>query len=553
MSKELDLLQSALEQASVKSMLAKQSLEVGILSESEKRVAEANITIEDAKIIEIRQQISDLEEAEASAKDAKCWAKDKKLVEQAINKFNMGYLIGENKIVYCSDFGITQSNAQFIFIDSTAKKPVRIFEKLCDAKLRGAEENRIADLFAAMGKSYETTTTSFNKEKWDSNRVYNYAEVIMRFWIKPDVINHESYNKDFDILMHCVGGGKKENIDHLEQWLGFKYCHPEAVANTPNLDIGGNPGGNGKGLYATLAKTIFTQTCVVTAAAKEISAGFNANWANAVIIHYDEPEENELPNSKIKNATGSDQQRIEKKGIDAYMADRNYSILFTSNNENGVARLTGTRTGEDRRYSVLITNIVLTDYLMETEGLTFDDAKERTNQIAQLVKDDKEVAKWLGHVMMKHNCYSMIVIPPLHGIDYANRFEDQKNILQRAFDSIYPVFMSQGMIPDELLLDLVHVLTDNTKYKIITVRRQFENYLKNKKHVTRHVDKVRVDYTWGGGSNEPSVRMRTQKSIIALGNDTSVAVPEVFALDLISSKNLVRGIMLDGKNCTLTV
>ena len=553
MSKELDLLNNSLEQATVKLMLAKQSLVSGVLSESEKVLANANVTVHEAKVIEIKQQIADLEEAESSAKDAKCWAKDKKLIEQAINEYNMGYLIADNKIVYCSDFGITQSNAQFIFIESTAKKPVRIFEKLCSAKLKGAEENRIADLFAAMGKSYETTTTSFNKEKWDSSRVYNYAEVIMRFWIQPDVVKYEEYNKDFDILMHCVGGGKKENIEHLEQWLGFKYCHPEAVANTPNLDIGGNPGGNGKGLYATLAKTIFTQTCVVTAAAKEISAGFNANWANAVIIHYDEPEEDELPNSKIKNATGSDQQRIEKKGIDAYMADRNYSILFTSNNENGVARLTGTRTGEDRRYSVLITNIVLTDYLMETENLSFEDAKERTNQIAQLVKDDKEVAKWLGHVMMKHNCYSMTVLPPLHGIDYANRFEDQKSILHRAFDAIYPVFMSQGMIPDELLLEIVHVLTDNSKYKVVTVRRQFENYLKNKKHVTRHVDRVRVDYTWGGGSNEPQAKLRSQRSVIALGTDASDPVPESFALDLISSKNLVRGLALDAKNCILTV
>ena len=524
------------------------------LSEDDVLDIEAELRMRSREIAELEKDIEELSAAEETEKNSKFWAADKKLIEQAIIDNHVGYLIPDNKLIYCKDLGKEQSNATFLYIDSTLKKPVRLFEKLCgDIRLKGAEEWRIVDLLSAMKRTYLTTTTSFNKSKWNEDLVYNQADIIMKYWIQPDIDDCENYNKDFDILLHCVAGGKKENIEHLEQWIAYKYCHPDCVANTPNLDIGGNPGGNGKGRYVKLCETVFTPTCVIEAAAKEISAGFNANWAQAIVIHYDEPEEDELPNSKIKNATGSESQRIEKKGIDAYMADRNHSFVFTSNNENGVVRLSGTRTGEDRRYSVIITNIVMVDYIMETENVDFETAKNRTNTIAQLVKDNKEVSKWLAHIIMKHNATQMSVLPPLHGIDYSNRFEDQKSILYRAFDAIYPVFVSQGMIPDELLLEIVQVLTDNSKYKIITVRRKFEDYLKNKKHTTKHADRIRVDYTFNGSSVESSARSRQQKGLIYLTTNGAVIPPEEFAYDLVSTKNVSFNQPLSSSTCKLAV
>jgi hypothetical protein len=289
--------------------------------------------------------------------------------------------------------------------------------------------------------------------------------------------------------------------------------------------------------------------CVIEAAAKEICAGFNANWAQAVVIHYDEPEENELPNSKIKNATGGESQRIEKKGIDAYMADRNHSFIFTSNNENGVVRLSGTKSGEDRRYSVIITNIVMVDYVMETQNVDFDTAKERVNSIAQLVKDNKEVAKWLAHIILKHNVMDAVVLQPLHGIDYDNRFQDQKTILNRAFDVIFPIFQSEGFIATDLLLDLVHILTDNSKYKIVTVRRQFENYLKNKKQLPKLVDKVQIDYLWKGAQIFDLSKDRPRRSIITCSDTPG----NTFNYDLVSNTKMIKGIGITSEVCSLAI
>lgn len=546
----LDKLHAELEVVEVQLVTKERKLQLSKeLTLDDVNLIQAEITILNAKKISIVDAITQLSEAVEDERNSAFWTKEKPLVEKAIIDYHVGHLALENRILFCMDMGKSVINAMFHEFEAAGEKPVRVFNKLCNTTLKGADARRIIDLIGKMNRSYIMRTTSFSDCKWDNAGVYNQAKIIMNFWTHPDTTGAETYNKDFDILLHCVGGGKKENIEHLEKWVGYKYCFPDRVANTPNLDIGGQPGGNGKGRFVKLCETIFTPMCVIEAAAKEIMSGFNANWASAVVIHYDEPEENELPNSKIKNATGGESQRIERKGVDAFMADRNFSFVFTSNNETGVVKLTGNRAGEDRRYSVMITNVVMVDYIMELEGCDFETAKQRTNEIAQLVKNNKEVAKWLGHVIMKHDIMSMEVLQPLHGIDYSNRFEDQKSVLNRAFDAIYPVVVSEQFIASDLLLELVHILTDNTKYKVTTVRRHFESYLKNKKHTPKCVDRVKVDYQWKGEAIFDSAKDRPQRTLISMIEDPGTK----FSYDLVSSAKMVKGIGLVSDACILSI
>jgi hypothetical protein len=543
-------LEAELEQTEVQLMIKSKRLEMTKdLTKSDIELLNAEVTVLTAKKISLTESMEELTVAVEDERNSKYWAKERPLVEKAILEYHVGYLGLENKILFCKDMGKSVINAIFFEFEAAGQKPVRTFNMLCKTILKGADTQKIIDLISKMGRSYIMRTSSFADTKWDGEGVYNQAQIIMNFWTQPNLNEYETYNTDFDILMHCIGGGKKENIDHLEQWVGYKFCHPDRVANTPNLDIGGQPGGNGKGRFVKLCETIFSPVCVIEAAAKEIMSGFNANWASAVVIHYDEPEEDELPNSKIKNATGGETQRIERKGVDAFMADRNFSFIFTSNNETGVVKLTGNRAGEDRRYSVMITNIVMVDYIMELENCDFDTAKQRVNSIAQLVKNNEEVAKWLAHVMIKHNVMNMEVLQPLHGIDYSNRFEDQKTILNRAFDAIFPVFLSQKFIATDLLLELIHILTDNEKYKAITVRRHFESYLKNKKMEPRMIDRVRIDYQWKGVSTH-QYKDRVQRSIITLA---PVQPVDVFDYSTVSSAKMVKGIGLTADACILSL
>jgi hypothetical protein len=343
--------------------------------------------------------------------------------------------------------------------------------------ISGVDHNEMIDYFNDIGRTYFDVTSSFNTGKWNEQEIYNKMSVIREHWIKPDYTSTE-YDAMLDFLILTVAGGKQENVEHLEKWVAFKYLYPNKNANIPNLDIGGLPGGNGKGRFVELLKTIFTNACVIQAHREELEK-FNSNWEMAVVLYYDEPEEKELAAGKLKQATGSEDMRIEKKGIDATMADRNYNFIFLSNNEKGVVKLSGgSDGGEDRRYSVITTDIVQYDMLLEN-GFTVEEAQAELDRIAQvLIKDRTQVARWLGKIIKKYDIENLKNLKPLHGADYQARFEEQKESIVEAFDKILPVVESQCFIPLNILSDLTRLLTENTAHKDKNVGEKFELYLK---------------------------------------------------------------------------
>ena len=341
----------------------------------------------------------------------------------------------------------------------------------------------------------------------------------MKFWVQADFVNAASYDKRFDFLMNCIGGGKQENINHLEQWMAFKYCYPERVSNTPSLDIGGYPGGNGKGRYEELGKTIFTNKCVSAATLDELTK-FNANWEMSVLLCYDEPEHNELPEGKLKSATGSEDMRIEKKGIDATMVDRNYSFLFLSNNPNGVVKLAGTGSaGEDRRYSVMTTNLVMVDEAIRLGfAKDLEESKVYVNEINELIKNRAEVAKWLGHIITKHDIFNIKVLHPLHGLDYKARFNDQKSTRDIAFDKLLPVFLKNEILPYEVLKACVITMTGQEHLGDKTLKSDWKRYLEKNKVQADCLDgdnRPYFDYEFKGNNTT-----RVQKVLYAVKNST---------------------------------
>lgn len=454
------------------------------------------------KIEEVRDDKDELANAEEENRSYK-WKEIAPQILDAIERYNMSYNVENNKIIYCMDMADKTNNPTDIvnptFRTFEANRAERFIGKAINRWLFDANIN-IIKLFMTKNITHYQETASFFYHKWASDKVYNKARIVSKFWVVPDFENAENYNKDFDLLMYCLGGGKQENIDHLEIWPAYKLLFPERVANTPNLDVGGMPGGNGKGRYGEMNKTIFTPSCVQPAAAKELNDGFNGSWEMATILLFDEPTEKELPPGKVKNATGSEENRIERKGIDAYSADRNFSMLALSNNENGVFKLAGTGYGgEDRRYSVLSTNIVMIDEVMRREDCTKEQASVRVNQIAQLVKNRAEVAKWLAHVILKHDVANMATLPALHGQDYQTRFANQKSTIDTIFDEITPNFVNQGAIIGALLAEIVNAKLQNPKpMRAQSIVKSYTSYLnKNKIQYTKH-DRHRLNVTFKG-------------------------------------------------------
>jgi len=487
--------------------------------------AEAKVNMQRAldAITELNKARSEITTAETNEKQASTLAEEKLIIQKLINDYNIGYLICENRYIYCRDVSEQGNNiVNPIFNMIEAHKFGRMLNKMAGNRLKLGTRvlnEELTDYFQDVRKDYSMTTCSFNDAKWCSKEVYNKASIIMKFWVQPNWDEAKNYDKRFDFLMNCIGGGKQENINHLEQWMGFKYVYPERVSNTPSLDIGGYPGGNGKGRYEELGKTIFTNKCVSAATLDELTK-FNANWEMSVLLCYDEPEHNELPEGKLKSATGSEDMRIEKKGIDATMVDRNYSFLFLSNNPNGVVKLAGTGSaGEDRRYSVMTTNLVMVD---ESIRLGFakdlEEAKVFVNSINDLIKNRAEVAKWLAHIITKHNIFNIQVLHPLHGQDYKARFNDQKSTRDVAFDKMLPVFLKNEILPYEVLKACVITLSRQEHLGDKTLKQDWKRYLEKNKIAFECLDgdnRPYFDYEFAGKNS-----LRVQKVVYTIKHTT---------------------------------
>jgi len=448
------------------------------------------------------EELGDINDELFTQKKRMTVEQEKELIEDLIKQNHIGYLVQDNKFIYCLQMAPENSigimNPQFNTVEST--KIIPVLNKMSD-KILSIDQEQVKRLFQVTHNDYYSMTGSFNDYKWNSNYVYNKMKIIKQFWVQP-TNDYTDYNKDFDFLMHCVGGGKEENINHLECWVAYKWYYPERNANIPNLDIGGYPGGNGKGRFIELLKTIFTHGCVVPAALKELTDGFNASWETAVILYYDEPATGELPEGKLKNATGGEEQRIEKKGVDAYTADRNYNMVFTSNNPNGVIKLAGTgASGEDRRWSVMTTNKVMVDELISI-GYDIEQAKVKTNDINNLLKNREEVSKWLMHLLIKHNILDMQILHPLHGEDYRKRFEDQKDTVQLVFDSLLPILKKTGILTLDIITQAVNELTNIKPLSAQKINSRFSRYLEQAKVKFEYVKKEKVVLYWDGSYAE---------------------------------------------------
>lgn len=461
---------------------------------------------------EVKQKITDINDEQQELKNKQQasaiykWSEVKDKILDVSKRHHMSYNVENNKFTYCMNMaeeveekdrhdGIV--NPQFRSCE--ASRIENVLGKMIDRFIPDSNFN-IKKLFHNERMTHFQETASFLWTKWCNDKVYNKARIISNFWVEPDFTDHENYDRDLDILIYSVAGGKQENIDYLEIWPNYKYMFPERVANTPNLDICGPVGANGKGRYLEICKTIFTYGCVTPAAAKELQDGFNGSWEMSTIIYFDEPTEKELPEGKVKNATGGEEQRVERKGIDAYTADRNFSVMALSNNDLGVFKLSGGGMASvDRRFSVISTNIVLIDEIMRRENISKEQATVRVNEIAQKVKDRRIIAKWMAHCIMKHNIKDMQILPALHGVDYHARFEAQKNGMDQVFDKLIPILQQNKIMPVSIISETVNALLgDNQKKKLGSraITNKFKTYLEKNRIKYSIRERVRVRILW---------------------------------------------------------
>ena len=243
---------------------------------------------------------------------------------------------------------------------------------------------------------------------------------------------------------------------------------------------------------------MFTPNSVYKGDIKELGGGFNSAWEGKVVINLDDEEEKQFPHASMKKSTGSNEIRIEPKGVNAYTVDATFSLIVTDN--TGIVKLVGGGIGgEDRRWSVILTEIVFLEYLSKKYNISLHEAKSLAEYVVnELCENRLEVQKHFSNLVKKHDGYNMTTLLALHGVDYTRRVEEQKDQYQEVFEQILPIFMDQGIMP----FDFIQQITEATLGIAIkgpkSFSQKFDEFLS--RHGVTGVENVeyRTKILWNG-------------------------------------------------------
>lgn len=431
-----------------------------------------------AELDTAERELNDLEAQLDQALTAKKGSLRQQL-EQVIANNHIAYIASDSRYIFIKNYSKTEKRVNLVVQNLTWKPLVGILNNLLAApgKFNDMDEADLRLAFETANASYMIKTASFDDPKWDSKYVFNTLDVQRQYWAPID--RGTDYHPLFDDVIYTLAGGKQENIEHLETWIAYKYLNPDKVKITPGLNITGIPGGNGKGLFGQMLTSIFTPMGVSVVKGKNFTGGFNAIMEGKVIALLDDEKKDKFPNDELKQSNGNGSIVIEPKGIDAYTVDSTASTIVLDN--IGLVKLVGGGSGgEDRRWSIIITNLTLLEHLAQKHNLTGDEPKQLAEQIGMLFEDRIECGKFVAAVIERRNVRNMSVLLPLHGQDYAARLLEQRDNWTEIFEQVLPIFTNQGVLPFKFLQEIVEAHTGEKIRKAQTLSSKFDEFMSRK-------------------------------------------------------------------------
>jgi uncharacterized protein YukE len=356
------------------------------------------------------------------------------------------------------------------------------------------DQEDLRTAFETAGASYMIKTASFDEPKWDKKYVFNVLEVQRHYWAPID--RGTAYNELFDDLIYSLAGGKQENIDYIESWVAYKYLNPDKVKITPGLNITGKPGGNGKGLFTLILTSIFTPMGVTVIKGKNLTGGFNSIMEGKVITVLDDERRDRFPQDELKQNSGNGSIVIEPKGVDAYSVDATATTIVLDN--TGLVRLVGGGSGgEDRRWSIITTELTLLETLQNKYNFTEDQAKQLAEQMGKLFENRIECGLWVAAMIQRHGTDNMPVLLPHHAGDYQARLVEQKDNYADVFERILPIMVNQGLLPFRFLKEIIEAETGEKIRKPQLLSSKFDEFLSRKGHKNVEKTDVNVRITFG--------------------------------------------------------
>jgi len=447
----------------------------------------------DKNVIEIEKFNDELDEIENAVKGV---AKD--ALSNILQQKDIAYIASDGKYVLIDDYSKDPRKVNLKEDTVTHQHLKGMLNNIAQSpgKFSNFTEDDLRTVFETNGKSYQIKTSSFHESKWNEQYVFNSLKVQTRYWAQ--VVEDTNYHEFFDDLFYCLGGGKQENIEHLEKWIVYKRLFPQKSNTIPHINITGKPGGNGKGIFMSYLASLFTPNSVYKGDIKELGGGFNSAWEGKVVINLDDEEEKQFPHASMKKSTGSNEIRIEPKGVNAYTVDATFSLIVTDN--TGIVKLVGGGIGgEDRRWSVILTEIVFLEYLSKKYNISLHEAKSLAEYIVnELCENRLEVQKHFSHLVKKHDGYNMTTLLALHGADYTRRVEEQKDQYQEVFEQILPIFMDQGIMPFDFIQQITEAMLGVSIKGPKSFSQKFDEFLS--RHGVTGVENVeyRTKILWDG-------------------------------------------------------
>jgi hypothetical protein len=237
-----------------------------------------------------------------------------------------------------------------------------------------------------------------------------------------------------------LGGGKEENIEHLEKLILAKWQHPENYLLPCVVFADG--GGTGKSLLlAKLMPTIFGERNVAPNCSMEQAFGkFNASVAGRVVVFANEAPENKDDDKGILRVLHSPTIPIERKNRDVIDSVNTALYLMGTNPKSGGYAIRLAYNDVDRRFSIMHGTQPLKWYVAEAYGLPHDDKDEAGDikmktELQHVLTDPIEVGRWL---YCKQKQYGDVAhLSALHGQDYQKQAKDSVEMHTRVCEAIF--------------------------------------------------------------------------------------------------------------------
>jgi hypothetical protein len=198
-----------------------------------------------------------------------------------------------------------------------------------------------------------------------------------------------------------------------------------------------------------------------------------------VITVLDDERKGNFPQDELKQNSGNGSIVIEPKGVDAYSVDATANTIVLDN--TGLVKLVGGGSaGEDRRWSIVETELTLLEVLAEKYSLDAEQSKHLAEQMGKLFENRLECGKWVAAMIQKHSIELLPVLLPLHGEDYMNRLNEQKDNWISIFDQILPILVNQGVMPFKFIKEIVEAETGEKIKRPVTLSTKFDEFLSRK-------------------------------------------------------------------------